>query len=98
MGFHCDDNGDYVAELSCGHGQHVRHQPPFQFRPWVIDPEERANRIGAASCERGGSPTGKIEQGAREAVELGDHERLRAVRSRRGRAGRGRCRSGGWRR
>ena len=45
MGFHCDDNGDYVAELSCGHGQHVRHQPPFQIRPWVIDPEERAKRF-----------------------------------------------------
>lgn len=62
MGFHCDDNGDYVAELSCGHGQHVRHRPPFQIRPWVIDPEERAKRIGAALdcplCDRAEPPEG----------------------------------------
>ena len=62
MGFHCDEKGDYVAELSCGHGQHVRHQPPFQLRPWVIDPEERAKRIGTAldcpPCDRTELPEG----------------------------------------
>ncbi|MFT4728722.1 MAG: hypothetical protein ACI9UN_003235 [Granulosicoccus sp.] len=26
-GFHQDDKADWVAELSCGHGQHVRHNP-----------------------------------------------------------------------
>ncbi len=60
VGFHCDDKGDYVAELSCGHGQHVRHQPPFQLRPWVIDAEERARRIGAVLecplCDREPEP------------------------------------------
>jgi tellurite methyltransferase len=62
MGFHCDEKGDYVAELSCGHGQHVRHQPPFQLRPWIIDPEERAKRIGTALecplCDRAEPPEG----------------------------------------
>jgi cytochrome c-type biogenesis protein CcmH/NrfF len=47
-GFHRDSDGDWVAELSCGHGQHVRHRPPFQQRPWVLDDAERDARIGAA--------------------------------------------------
>ena len=45
-GFREDDNGDWVAELACGHGQHVRHRPPFQERPWVLTSEGRAGRIG----------------------------------------------------
>ncbi|EJT83702.1 hypothetical protein PPS11_31710 [Pseudomonas putida S11] len=35
-----------MAELSCGHTQHLRHQPPWQARPWVLDPAQRAQRIG----------------------------------------------------
>ncbi|MGH8014359.1 MAG: DUF3565 domain-containing protein [Candidatus Binataceae bacterium] len=45
-GFHQDAEGDWVAELECGHTQHVRHQPPFQLRPWVITAEGRRSRIG----------------------------------------------------
>ena len=45
-GFHQDDEGDWVAELSCLHNQHVRHQPPFQDRPWVTSEEGRGQRIG----------------------------------------------------
>ena len=45
-GFHQDDHGDWVAELSCLHGQHVRHQPPFRERPWVLTAEGREARIG----------------------------------------------------
>jgi len=29
IGYHLDDQGDWVADLACGHGQHVRHQPPM---------------------------------------------------------------------
>jgi tellurite resistance-related uncharacterized protein len=47
VGFHQDDVGDWVAELSCLHGQHVRHRPPFYDRPWVVNERERAARIGA---------------------------------------------------
>ncbi|MDY0747976.1 DUF3565 domain-containing protein [Paucibacter sp. R3-3] len=36
VGFHTDDDGHWVAELACGHNQHVRHDPPWQNRPWVI--------------------------------------------------------------
>jgi len=47
VGFHQDDGGDWVADLECGHTQHVRHNPPWQSRPWVTTPEGRASRIGA---------------------------------------------------
>ncbi|WP_043273915.1 DUF3565 domain-containing protein [Pseudomonas sp. GM84] len=47
-GFHQDQDGHWVVELSCGHSQHLRHQPPWQARPWVLDPAQRAQRIGQA--------------------------------------------------
>lgn len=45
-GYHRDDVGDWVAELSCGHGQHVRHRPPFQLRAWALEAGGRAGRLG----------------------------------------------------
>ncbi len=45
-GFHQDERGDWVADLECGHTQHVRHQPPFHMRPWVLTPEGRQSRLG----------------------------------------------------
>ncbi|MGH9047567.1 MAG: DUF3565 domain-containing protein, partial [Acidimicrobiales bacterium] len=47
VGYHRDSEGDWVAELACGHDQHVRHRPPFQLREWVVTPEGRAARLGA---------------------------------------------------
>jgi hypothetical protein len=45
-----------VAVLECGHQQHVRHDPPWQSRPWVTTPEGRASWLGrlldCRSCER----------------------------------------------
>ena len=62
VGFHHDDEGDWVAELSCLHNQHVRHRPPFQNRPWVVDDSRRASRMGAALdcplCDRAEMPDG----------------------------------------
>ncbi len=62
VGFHQDDDGDWVAELSCLHNQHVRHRPPFQNRPWVMDDSGRAGRIGAPLdcplCDRAEMPEG----------------------------------------
>jgi tellurite resistance-related uncharacterized protein len=46
LGFHQDAELDWVAELSCGHRQHLRHRPPFQDRPWVLEEQWRAQRIG----------------------------------------------------
>lgn len=45
-GFRQDVEGDWVAELSCLHTQHMRHNPPLNFRPWVTDPAGRQERIG----------------------------------------------------
>ncbi len=60
--FHQDVDRDWVAELSCGHKQHVRHRPPFQLRPWVTDDDERKQRIGSALgcplCDRAELPAG----------------------------------------
>ena len=47
-GFHQDAEGDWVAELECGHGQHVRHDPPWQVRPWVVTADGRAQHIGTS--------------------------------------------------
>jgi tellurite resistance-related uncharacterized protein len=46
VGYHLDDEGQWVAELSCLHNQHVRHQPPFLVREWVTTEEGRASHLG----------------------------------------------------
>jgi hypothetical protein len=46
LAFHQDDLGDWVADLECGHGQHVRHDPPWQQRPWVITDAGRSEHLG----------------------------------------------------
>lgn len=46
VGFHQDDSGDWVADLECGHTQHVRHIPPWQNRPWVVTAAGREARLG----------------------------------------------------
>ena len=46
VGFALDEAGDWTATLDCGHRQHVRHDPPFVNRPWVITEEGRASRLG----------------------------------------------------
>ena len=52
-GFHKDQDEHWVAELECGHSQHVRHDPPWMERPWVISEEGRASRIGIElNCAR----------------------------------------------
>ena len=46
IGFHQDEEHHWVADLDCGHTQHVRHNPPLTSRPWVTTPEGRRERIG----------------------------------------------------
>lgn len=46
IGYHLDDENDWVAELSCQHFQHVRHNPPFINRPWVITLQGRNKMLG----------------------------------------------------
>ena len=46
VAFHKDEFDDWVAELSCDHFQHVRHNPPWQARPWVLSVEGRQSKLG----------------------------------------------------
>ena len=46
VGFHQDDEGHWVADLACGHSQHMRHNPPWQDRQWALTAEGRARFIG----------------------------------------------------
>jgi len=46
VGWHQDEMGDWVAELACGHGQHVRHNPPLTNRPWVLTAAGRVKFMG----------------------------------------------------
>ncbi|MBX3022551.1 MAG: DUF3565 domain-containing protein [Bdellovibrionales bacterium] len=53
VGFHLDEESHWVADLECGHKQHVRHDPPWQERPWVVTAEGRASRLGVElNCVR----------------------------------------------
>lgn len=57
-----DEVGDWFAELSCQHTQHVRHRPPFRVAPWVQTGEGRAAHLGAElecpRCDRAEMPDG----------------------------------------
>ncbi|HEX9310720.1 MAG TPA: DUF3565 domain-containing protein [Gemmatimonadaceae bacterium] len=46
VGFHQDEEKHWVAELECGHTQHVRHDPPWQTRPWVTTEAGRSSFLG----------------------------------------------------
>ena len=46
VGFHLDDEGYFVADLACGHTQHVLHDPPWQNRPWVLTEQGRKEKLG----------------------------------------------------
>jgi len=56
VGFHQDELMHWVADLACGHTQHVRHDPPWQNRPWVIESVTRQQKIGfelnCVECEK----------------------------------------------
>jgi hypothetical protein len=45
-GYHKDDENHWVAQLACGHNQHVRHDPPWVNRPWVVTVEGRQSMLG----------------------------------------------------
>lgn len=56
-GYHQDEEDHWVAELECGHGQHVRHDPPWINRAWVTTAEGRAAKLGEVlDCKLCDSP------------------------------------------
>lgn len=64
-GFDLDAEGHWVALLSCGHRQHVRHDPPLVERRWVLTEEGRAGRLGVelrcVRCERGETAGSEVD-------------------------------------
>ena len=60
VGYHLDDEGHWVAELACGHNQHVRHDPPWQNRPWTQVQAGRDAMLGrmldCRKCDQGAPP------------------------------------------
>ncbi|MFV8816867.1 DUF3565 domain-containing protein [Haliea sp. E17] len=46
VGYHRDEEQHWVAELACGHCQHVRHNPPWVMRPWVVASAGRRKMLG----------------------------------------------------
>ncbi len=91
VGFHQDDQADWVAELVCGHGQHVRHHPPFWSRPWVLTDAGRAEKLGlpldCVLCDRFEMPvdfvaykrTAQFDETTVPAGLLRDHRTKRGV-------------------
>lgn len=53
--FQLDEAGDWVVALACGHTRHVRHQPPWLNRPWVITEAMRGQKMRCGWCEQAGS-------------------------------------------
>jgi len=52
-GFHTDEEEHWVAELECGHTVHVRHDPPWQNRPWVLTQAGRDGMLGVVlDCKK----------------------------------------------
>ncbi len=47
IGFDRDSEKDWRAKLSCGHYQHVRHDPPLRTREWVLTESGREEKLGA---------------------------------------------------
>jgi hypothetical protein len=60
VGFHLDEERHWVAELDCGHYQHVRHNPPWSNRPWVTTEKGRGKVLGRTlkckKCDIGAPP------------------------------------------
>lgn len=64
-GYHLDDERHWVAQLACGHHQHVRHDPPWMNRPWVITSAGRQSMIGyrlaCKKCDEG-APLDRVSE------------------------------------
>jgi hypothetical protein len=53
VGFHQGHDGHWVADLECGHTQHVRHDPPWINRTWTTTAERRVATVGKClACKK----------------------------------------------
>jgi len=59
IGYHTDEENHWVAQLDCGHNQHVRHDPPWMRREWVTAQTGRDEMLGyrldCRKCDEGES-------------------------------------------
>ena len=44
--FHLNEDNHWLADLSCGQTQHVKHNPTWQQREWVLSDKGRNDFIG----------------------------------------------------
>ncbi|MDG1875714.1 MAG: DUF3565 domain-containing protein [Mariniblastus sp.] len=52
-GYHQNSEEHWVAELSCGHFQNVRHDPPLSTRKWTQTQQGRDLMMGfELNCEK----------------------------------------------
>ena len=83
-GFARDEADDWTALLSCGHRQHVRHDPPFVNRPWTVTAAGRASRLGeklnCVRCDRFELPDGCVAYA--RTPEFSEHSIPKALRAR----------------
>jgi hypothetical protein len=69
-GFHLDREDHWVADLECGHRQHMRHDPPWMVRPWVLTEEGRRSRLGVElDCKRCDEAGRAVAEAVREALK-----------------------------
>ncbi len=65
VGYRQDDEQHWVAELECGHSQHIRHEPPWQVREWVLTEATRRDHLGTILncilCDMDGTRTAAYE-------------------------------------
>jgi Protein of unknown function (DUF3565) len=68
-GFHLDEENHWVADLACGHRQHMRHDPPWMERPWILTEEGRRSRLGIElECKRCDEAGRAVAEAVRQAL------------------------------
>ena len=86
MGYHQDDEGHWIAQLSCGHCQHVRHKPPFVERLWVMTEAGREAYIGhpveCPQCLLKSSQEGEHNEGGETRADQSRRRTARSVKAR----------------
>lgn len=51
--FYRDEEEHWAARLDCGHGLHMRHDPPWVVREWITTDAGRAGWIGrVVECKK----------------------------------------------
>lgn len=67
--FHKDEEEQWVADLECGHKQHMRHDPPWMERPWILTKEGRQSKVGVEiECKRCEESAAALGEAVRSAL------------------------------